>query len=154
MYNEIRSLKKKVLKFYKGLLKTEKNEYVINFIKASINTLNRELDNIKPASIREHEKLSSLICKLGYDNDESLIISVLLLNETVPPYYFSGSMDRTKVYRVLKELIHKNIVVKSSETPARFMILDRENPFKSVIDNKIEDAEKYIKITKAIKKLI
>lgn len=154
MYNEIRSLKKKQLKFYKDLLKNEKDEYAINFINASIDYLDRELNGIQPARIHEHEKLSNLVSTLGYDNDESFIISTLLLNESVSPSYFANRIDRTKVYRVLKNLADKNIVAKLNVNPSRFMLLDKENPFKNIIDGKIKEAEKYINVTKSISKLI
>lgn len=136
-------------------LEKAKDIDVINYLDACLYVLKHELEGKKSNFIDGNKKITDLLLLMNYTNDESYILSILFANKTVPAIGLCHNIERGKAYRILKQFEKLNIISKTNTAVMEYFILDKSDPFKYIIENLSNEANKIkdvsIKIVELLK---
>lgn len=144
----------KHLSYVKSQVKYATATIVTEYLKRCIAVLESELEGKKKIITQANDNVIGLLESIGYDKPQAGVLAILFANESVKARILAIGIDKTRVYRILSGFENDDIVAKTNTNIVEFFILDKDNPFGSVINSKIKEAEKLMSVSKEITKLI
>lgn len=138
-----RTIKKQHLEFLEKLSSKYHNNIYLN---GCIRLLKTDMGFIEPQPIYDYNTLTFENLKSFFTEDESKIIALVIRNNNILVRDISKKLDmnRTNVYRLVRELSASGILVKSHTDTIQVSI--NNNPFDEIIKQKQSDIEMLQKI--------
>jgi len=149
------NIKRKQLESCQLLLKKEQHDIGKKYLRATIETLEREVNGIPDKSINDGDKrIEKLLQHSDLTEMELQIFATLLANEPLQASDMVKFMERGKVYRTLESLIDREIVVKLPSQVTKYTVLDKKDPLRGIINNMTLRLSKHEAISNDITELM
>lgn len=148
----LKVMKKKHIDYLSSELKKSHNRSVEMYLKNCIISIEKEIYPKDLPEIQYDKSVYHKLSALGFESNESLIISYLFKNEVLQAGELSDitKIERGKIYRILDNWMELGIVGKAEATVNNFYIVDKLNPFKNVIQKKEKRIEELSNFNKMI----